>query len=222
MLAAFYDFDGTLVSSNVVTRYFFFARNRPRPGSALRRSAATVLGLPYWLYLDGRSRLRFNEVFYRQYRGLRETWLREMSERLFEEEIKPKIYTGSQLLVDRDRSAGFKLVLVTGGLSFALEPAAHHFGFDAILANRMIFEDGRSTGELEPPILAEAGKLKAIHEFCRQYNVDVTQSKAYSDSFSDAPMLDCVGLPSAVNPDKRLRALALERNWPILSTKKKS
>ena len=219
MRVAFYDFDGTLVGSNVVTRYFFFARRAPGLADRLRRTTIVVGGLPYWLWLDGRSRLRFNEVFYRQYRGLSEAWLRRTAERLYDEEIRPSVYAGSRELIEADRKAGFEPVLVTGGLDVAVGPAARRLGFEATLANRMIFRNGTATGELEQPLLAEAGKVEAMLEHCRRYNVDAAASKAYSDSYSDAPMLECVGLPAAVNPDQRLLALANERGWPVLRTK---
>ena len=219
MRVAFYDFDGTLVGSNVVTRYFFFARRAPAMFDRLRRSSIVVCGLPYWIWLDSRSRLRFNEVFYRGYRGLSEAWLRETAERLWEEEIKPSVYRGSRELIEADRREGFEPVLVTGGLDFAVGPAARKLGFERLVANRMIFCDSIATGELEKPLLAEKGKVEAIEEFCRRYNVDTAASKAYSDSFSDVPMLECVGRPTAVNPDSRLRAFAAQRGWPILRTK---
>jgi len=219
MRVAFYDLDGTLVGSNVVTRYFFFARKAPGLFDRIRRSTIVVGGLPYWIWLDSRSRLRFNEVFYREYRGLSEEWLHATAERLWDEEIKRSVYGRSREIIETDRSEGFEPVLVTGGLDFAVGPAARELGFEKVIANRMIFRDGIATGELEKPLLAEEGKVKAIAEFCRRYNVDTVASKAYFDSYSDAPMLECVGRPTAVNPDRRLEALASERGWPVWKTK---
>lgn len=220
MRAAFYDFDGTLASSNVVTRYFFFVRRAPGLLDRLRRTVITLGGVPYWLWLDSRSRKLFNEVFFRQFRGLRRDWLEAQAEELYAREIAPKVYAGSAELVRLDREEGFLTVLVSGGLDFELAPVARELGFDHLLANRMMFGKGVATGRIAPPLLAERGKLEAMAGFCRRYNIETSQSKAYSDSFSDAPMLELVGLPSAVNPDARLRALAAERGWPVLSTKR--
>ena len=219
MLAAFYDFDGTLVSSNVVTRYFYFARRAPGALDSLKRSATVVLGIPYWVALDKRSRLAFNLRFYQEYKGLSRDWLDKAAEDIFEREIRPKIYAGSAALLDADRQAGYTPVLVTGGLDFAIQPAIEHFGFDHVLANKMVFESGVATGKLIEPVLAEAGKVKAMEEFCQSYNVDSTQARGYSDSFSDLPMLEAVGQPRAVNPDSRLRRAAAQRGWPVIETK---
>ncbi len=219
MKAAFYDFDGTLVSSNVVTRYYQFARRIPGTLERWRRTATVVAGVPYWLALDAVSRAKFNQVFYRLYRGIPRGWLDETAQAVFEREIKPKIYLGSAELLERDRADGCRLVLVTGGLDFEIEPAAKYFGFDDLLANKMIFDNDVATGRIEEPLLAEQGKVDAINAYIRGYNVDVSGSKAYSDSWSDLPMLECVGRPSAVNPEQRLRRLAERRGWPILDTK---
>ncbi len=217
--AAFYDFDGTLVSSNVVTRYAFFAKNHPSKLRACLRYTKLLITVPFWIGLDMYSRRLFNQVFYREYCGMDETWLRQQAERMFDRDIVPKIYQGAESLLDADRKAGFRLVLVSGGLDFALAPAVRHFGFDDVICNRLVYQDGVATGAIAPPLLAEEEKLAAIERFCREYNVDTAQSKAYSDSYSDVPMLEAVGLPAAVNPDRRLQRVASQRGWPVLNLK---
>ena len=219
MQAAFYDFDGTLASSNVFWRYYEFARRRPGLLDRWRRSAVCVGGAPYWLALDAVSRARFNRAFYSLYRGIPQRWLEETAEQVFEQEIKPKIYAGAAGLIAGDRAEGRRLVLVTGGLDFVMRPAADHLGFDDLLANRMVFENGVATGRIAEPLLAERGKVEAIESYIRVYNVEASYSKAYSDSWSDVPMLECVGLPAAVNPERKLRRLAAARGWRIVETK---
>jgi len=216
---AFYDFDGTLASSNVVTRCAYFARRHPSKLAAGWRFAKLLAGVPLWIGLDLCSRRLFNEVFYRQYRGLRRDWLERQAEEMFEQEIRPKIYPGARDLVERDRKAGCRLVLVSGGLDFALAPAARYFGFDDLISNRLVFREGAATGEVIPPLLAEKQKVEAIRRFCAQYNVGTNRAKAYSDSLSDRPMLEAVGHPAAVNPSRGLRRAAEQRGWPILDLK---
>ncbi len=216
---AFYDFDGTLVSSNVVRRYAFFARNHPSKLKAVLKCSKLVASVPLLVGLDFYSRRLFNEYFYREYRGMRREWLLELGERLFREEIQPSIYPGSKELVEADRSQGFRPVLLTGELDFALAGAARYFGFDAVISNALVYEKGAATGEVVAPLIAAEEKVKAIRRLCRQYDAEPAQCKAYSDSFSDAPMLESVGNPVAVNPDRRLRRVAQERGWPIVTLK---
>ena len=46
-------------------------------------------------------------------------------------------------------------------------------------------------------------------------DIDLAASYAYSDSVTDLPMLEAVGHPVAVNPDKDLAREAKEREWEI-------
>ncbi len=214
---AFYDFDGTLVSGNVVRRYAFFARHHPSKLKAVLKCSKLVASVPLLVGLDFHSRRLFNEYFYREYRGMRHEWLLELGERLFREEIQPSIYAGSKELVEADRSQGFRPVLVTGELDFALAEVADYFSFDSVISNALVYEKGAATGEVAAPLIAGEEKVEAIRRLCRQYDAEPAQCKAYSDSFSDAPMLESVGNPVAVNPDRRLRRVAAERGWPIVN-----
>ena len=215
-IPAFFDFDGTLASSNVVTRYAFFAKNHPSKIEAVRRYGKVLAGVPLWLGLDAVSRKLFNEVFFRQYRGLRRDWLVSQSEALFEQEIRPKIFAGTRNLLEQDREQGHRLVLLSGGFDFDLAPFVREFGFDDLISNQLEFENGVATGHVIAPLLAEDEKVSAIRRHCAEYNVEAARAKAYSDSFSDLPMLEVVGFPAAVNPDRRLRRIALDRGWPVL------
>ncbi len=213
---AFYDFDGTLVSTNVVTQYVWYVRRR---ASTLRNAAKLTkltLMVPALLAIDLASRRLFNEVFYREYRGMREAWLREEAAALFENLFRRAIFPGAESLVARDRAAGFRTVLLTGSPEFALAPVARHFGFDRVVANRLEFAAGVATGAILPPVIAGDEKVAAMRRLAREYNVGTERCKAYTDSKSDLPMLEAVGLPAAVNPDARLKREALRRGWPVI------
>jgi HAD superfamily hydrolase (TIGR01490 family) len=217
---AFYDLDGTLVSSNVVHQYGWYARNAPSRIDSWLRTARLLGSVPRFIVVDQQSRTKFNVIFYRSYRGLRREWLETMSTRLFDELFRPSMFSGARALVEADRQAGYQTVLVTGSLDFALGPLVRHFGFEHVISNRLVFRDGVATGEIEPPLIAEAEKVATMRRLAGEYNVDTANSKAYSDSMSDLPMLEAVGEPSVVNPGRQLRRIAEDRGWPVLDLKK--
>jgi len=216
---AFYDLDGTLVSSNVVTQYAWYVRRLPSRSRSRAKLARLLVRAPMLGALDLFSRTRFNEVFYHEYRGLERAWLERLATGLFDEVFRPALFPDARQLVARDRDAGFQTVLVTGSLDFALGPLVRFFGFDHVIANRLVFDDGVATGELQRPLIAEAEKVAAIEVLAREYNVGTAQAKAYSDSMSDLPMLEAVGLPTVVNPGRRLRRIAERKGWPVLNLK---
>ncbi len=216
---AFYDLDGTLVSSTVVHQYGFYARHLPSRPQAVVKTGKLVLSIPLLAALDCYSRRSFNEFFYGAYRGMRRRWLEETADDLFRKVLHPATYPGAKALIEGDRAAGFRCVLVTGSLDFALGPVVRHFGFDDLISNRLVFRGGVATGEIEPPLIAEREKVEAMERLCRRYNVNAADSKAYSDSMSDVPVLEAVGHPPAVSPGRRLRRIAKQRAWPVLNLK---
>jgi HAD superfamily hydrolase (TIGR01490 family) len=217
---AFYDFDGTLTSGNIVRRYAYFTLRQPSRSRAVLKFSKLLLSIPSWLATEFRSRRRFNEVFFREYRGMREQVLREQSRQLFDEKILPSIYPDTQLLLEEDRRQGFLPVLVSGELDVALEQVIRYLGFQAVICNRLVYRDGVATGEVEIPLIAEEEKVRAMERLCEKFGTEMKQAKAYSDSFSDLPMLEAVGMPAAVNPDRRLKRVARERGWTILDLKR--
>jgi phosphoserine phosphatase len=74
---------------------------------------------------------------------------------------------------------------------------------------------GRYTGKLKFYAYGE-GKAEAIRDMAERHGLDLAECYAYTDSATDLPMLEAVGRPVAVNPDKELKAIAAERDWPVL------
>ena len=82
----------------------------------------------------------------------------------------------------------------------------------------MHFVGGVATGRVVPPIIEGAHKALVVRDYCVREGLALEASHAYSDSFSDYPMLAVVGHPTAVNPDLRLRGVARAYEWPVIST----
>ena len=101
--AAFYDVDGTLVRTNIVHAYAYYAMNRGSLTGIAARTLATVAQIPVYAGLDLLNRKVFNEYFYRAYAGLSEDRLVVLGEDLFEDVLKPAIFPKAQDLIDEAR-----------------------------------------------------------------------------------------------------------------------
>lgn len=203
------------MSSNVVHQYAWFAR----ASGSLGRRVRLAFDLPRLGLLEMKSRRRFNLAFFRHYAGLERDWLVESAAGLSKELLVPHLYPGAVPLLERTRREGFGTVLVTGSLDFAIAPLARMLEFDQVIANKLVFSGGVATGELEPPVLAESEKVRAMKAVIAEHKVQAAHCRAYSDSYSDLPMLEAVGNPTAVNAGSRLRRLAESRNWAVMSLK---
>ena len=217
--AAFYDLEGTLVSTNLVHTLGFYAKNQQGLFRTFKKSAATLLSIPIFAATDQYSRKVFNDLFFKRYKGESEDRMRFFAEELFEDVLKPAIFPGTFELIEKSRSLGLRQIVVTGALDFSVEPLMEYLGVDDFVANRLEFVNGVATGRLLPPVLASATKASWIRTYAEKHSINLSDSYAYSDSMSDLPMLSIVGHPAAVNPDMRLKQTAMHHDWPILNLK---
>jgi HAD superfamily hydrolase (TIGR01490 family) len=217
--AAFYDLEGTLVSTNLVHTLGFYARNQQGVLRSLRKTATTVMSIPLFAATDQYSRKVFNDLFFKRYKGETEDRLRFFADELFETVLKPAVFPGTFELIEKSRSLGLRQIVVTGALDFSVEPLMKYLGIETYVSNRLEFVNGIATGRLLPPVLAAATKASWIRNYAEQEGINLSESYAYTDSMSDLPMLSIVGHPAAVNPDMRLKQTALHHDWPILNLK---
>ena len=217
--AAFYDLDGTLVSTNLVHVFAFYARNDQGILKSFGRTAAMLAGLPIFAAAEFYSRKVFNDIFFKWYKGQSEDRLRYLADDLFEEVILPAVYPGTLPLLEKSKSMGLRQVVVTGALDITVQPLLRHLGITDYVANQLEFVDGRATGRLKPPVMASATKASWIRRYSEQESLSLNDCYAYADSMSDLPMLSVVGHPTATNPDFRLKSTALRHDWPIVRLK---
>ncbi|MBK9216692.1 MAG: HAD-IB family hydrolase [Chloracidobacterium sp.] len=217
--AAFYDLEGTLVSTNLVHTLAFYAKRQQGLWQTAKKTFGTVARLPLFGVAELYSRNVFNTVFFKSYEGLSYDRLRYFSDELFEEVLKPAIFDGTADLIAAGKKIGQRQVVITGALDFTIERLMDHLGIDDFKANHMEFVNGYSTGRIIPPVMASATKATWMREYAERENINLSDSYAYSDSISDLPMLSIVGHPVAVCPDMRLKQTAMQHDWPVLDLK---
>ena len=148
-------------------------------------------------------------------RDREEEALRSVAQDALQEVITPYIYAEARTLLEEHREQGHRIAIVTASPSVMVKPIANELGVDHLIATELEVKDGLFTGEVLH-FNKGTSKVERIRELVEAEGYDLENSFAYSDSFTDLPMLQLVGNPTAVNPDRPLRKYALEHNWPIL------
>jgi phosphoserine phosphatase len=125
------------------------------------------------------------------------------------------VYQEALDLIAEHQAFGRRIYIVSSSPEEVVRPLARHFGVSGVIATRAaVGPDNRYTGELEFYAYGEQ-KAEAIRQIARRSRLDLAKSYAYTDSITDVPMLEAVGNPVAVNPDRELRHVAEERGWEV-------
>jgi len=129
--------------------------------------------------------------------------------------VDPIVYAEALELISEHRAAGRTVVIVSASPEEIVVPLSKYLGFDDVIATRARVDDrGRYSGEMEFYAYGPF-KAAAIRAMAARDGIDLDRSFAYSDSYTDVPMLEAVGQPVAVNPDRVLLKLAREREWEV-------
>ena len=212
-VAAIFDVDGTLVGSNVVS-YFAWLRMRELPAAVRPLWLAGFLTkIPYYWGLDKISRAHFNRAFYKNYAGWKPSRARHLGQESFAGFTLDRIFPDALQQLRDHKAAGHRVVLLSGALDFLLEPMKDLA--DDVLCSTLAQENGTFTGELTGAPVAGDARARMLASFARRRGLDLSRSYAYADSISDLPMLEAVGNPVAVNPDRRLGTAAKDRGWKV-------
>lgn len=213
--AAFFDLDKTIIakSSTLAFSRPFYQGGLISRSSVLRSAYAQFVFLVGGADHDQMERMR--KYLSDQATGWDVQTVKDIVADTLHHIVDPLVYDEAVELIEHHRAAGRDVVIVSTSGAEVVEPIGAMLGADHVIATRMVQEEGRYTGEIAFYAYAE-NKAAAITELAEERRYDLAGSFAYSDSSTDLPMLEAVGHPYAVNPDKALRKVATERGWPVL------
>jgi HAD superfamily hydrolase (TIGR01490 family) len=217
--AAFFDLDKTVIAKSSTLAF-----SRPfYKGGLVNRRAVLKSSFAQFVYLlqgaDEDSMDRMRDYLKTLCAGWPVETVNAIVAETLHELIDPMVYAEAVALFDEHHTAGRDVVIVSSSGEEVVGPIGEMLGVDHVIATRMVVEDGRYTGEIAFYAYG-AGKAEAIRELAAERGYDLDQCWAYSDSYTDRPMLEAVGHPVAVNPDKPLRRHAAEQGWRLREFKR--
>jgi alcohol-forming fatty acyl-CoA reductase len=212
--AAYCDIDGTLADTSIVHPLIYMKRHCLAPVPSMVWQVSLLLRGPWWWLLDQYSRRSSNLAIYANYRGISEQRLRAMAGEYYARHIKPKLFPSAVERLEHFRKHGHLLVFVTGGLDVFVEPLGRDLGAECI-SPKLAVRNGVFTGSLTTDAFTGALKADAILKHAGTHGIDLRGSYGLGDAIGDLAMLEAVGNPIAVNPDRRLAKVAAQRGWRI-------
>lgn len=153
------------------------------------------------------------EVLGRTDRATLDAWHQEF----MAEYIEPIILPKGEALIAEHRKAGDYIMMITATNSFITGPIAKRLGMDHLIATECGMNNGQYSGQLVGVPSFQEGKITRLDDWLTVNAASLEGSHFYSDSHNDLPLLEKVSRAVAVDPDDRLRAIALERGWDVIS-----
>ncbi len=223
--AAIFDVDGTVCNTHSTSsRALMRLRERQHPRWRHRVWLASLGWRVPLLWLTDRvSRDASDRQVYRQYAGLSERRAIEDARRCCDEVLLPICFRQALAEIAAHKAAGRRVVLVSGGVDLVLAPLADALGAE-LLAQRLVMVDGWLTGGYRgyavldndsTPATQAARKAAVLARYAATTGIDLRESFGYGDSVNDIAMLELVGAPTAVRPDRTLARIARKRGWAV-------
>ena len=213
--AALFDMDRTLIATTSAALYTRYQRERGEIGWAWSARVALWL-VQYYLGIIAAEKVAARVLL--GYRGKDDRELRLTTQEWFEEYVLGYVRAEARTTVDRHRQAGDLLAIVTAATEYAARPLARELDIAHVVSSEVeVDEAGKLTGRAVPPLCYGPGKVARTERLLERFDLDLERATFYSDSITDLPLLERVGKPVVVCPDRRLRHVAKRRGWRIES-----
>jgi len=213
--AAFFDLDKTIIATSSTLAF-----SKPfQAGGLISRRAVLRSAYAQFVYLVGGADHDQMEKMRQFMSSLVAGWdvatVREIVAETLHNVVDPIVYDEAVSLIAEHQLAGRDVVIVSASGTEVVDPIGAMLGADDVVASRLEVVDGKYTGEISYYVYADE-KARAIRDLAEERGYDLAECYAYSDSVTDVPMLEAVGHPHAVNPDRELRKVAAAKGWPVL------
>lgn len=215
-VAAFFDLDKTIIASSSALA---FSKPFLRQGLINRRAALKSAYAQLMFSLSGADADR-TERLRAEISRLCTGWdvgqVRAIVGETLHDVVAPLVYAEAEELIAGHRAEGHDVIVLSATGDEVVRPIAEMLGVETSVATRMQVVDGRYSGEIEFYCYGKE-KASAARRLAEANGYDLASCHAYTDSSTDTPLLELVGHPHAVNPDRTLRRLATDRDWPVHS-----
>ena len=210
---AFYDLDHTILDGNSATHLVLEARNRGVMTEWQYRHAVW-LSILYKLNI-GEPIKMINRML-SWLTGLQEASIMKLSQEIFDHIIKETIRPEILETIREHRAKKAAVILLSSATTPICLPVTRFMELDDVICTQLESENGILTGHTRGKLVYGPEKKVRMLAYCREKEYDPREAWYYGDSHTDKYVMQAVGFPVAVSPDKKLLKIAKRNNWPIL------
>ena len=214
--AAFFDVDNTLIRGSTI---YFLGRGMYQRGYFTKKDISRFVLANLRFRLTGKENkeeiARFQTAATDFIGGHNVNEIQTIAEQIYDEFVSPAMWQGTIDIAQNHIANGVEVYLVTAAPEDMAVLIAKRLGLTGALGSKAEIKDGLYTGQMNGPLLHGKEKAVAVRELAEKKGFDLKDCFAYSDSSNDLPLLQCVGHPSAINPDALLGLRAMAEGWPI-------
>lgn len=143
--------------------------------------------------------------------------LEQLHKEFMQDYIEPMMLKKAEQLLGYHKAQGDYLLIITATNGFVTRPIAKRLQVDDIITTDPEIADGKYTGKFIGIPSFQQGKVIRLQDWIKEKQFKLNDAYFYSDSINDLPLLEKVANPIAVDPDARLKAIAEQRDWKIIS-----
>jgi HAD superfamily hydrolase (TIGR01490 family) len=214
--AAFFDVDNTLIRGSSL---YFLGRGMYQRGYFTKKDISRFVLANLRFRLTGKENReeiqRFQDAATEFIGGHSVADIEKIAQEIYDQYVSPALWQGTIDIAQSHLAAGEEVWLVTAAPEDMAVLIAKRLGFTGALGSKAEVKDGMYTGAMVGLLLHGKEKAVAVHELAKEKGFDLDECYSYSDSHNDFPLLQCVGHPSAINPDAILSLRAMAEGWPI-------
>jgi HAD superfamily hydrolase (TIGR01490 family) len=214
--AAFFDVDNTLIRGSVI---YFLGRGMYQRGYFTKKDVSRFVLANLRFRLTGKENTeeiqRFQNAATDFIGGHNVKDIETIAQEIYDEFVSPAMWQGTIDIAQSLEADGIEVYLVTAAPEDMAVLIAKRLGLTGALGSKAEIENGTYTGGMVGALLHGKEKAVAVSALAKEKGFDLQECFAFSDSNNDLPLLQCVGHPSAINPDALLTLRAMAEGWPI-------
>lgn len=211
---AFFDLDLTIISTNsgkIITKTAY------KKGLMTLSDLLSGIWLSFLYRYELRDTVKIINSMVSWLKGVRQTDLNDLALEVFNtnilNSIRPEIR--EEILYHKNEEA--IVVILSSALHSICKPVGDYLRMDDIICSNLEINNGVFTGFPSGSFCFGKEKVNRLLEYCKFMNINPLDTWYYGDSIADLTVLETVGNPVCVYPDRKLLKISRERGWKVLS-----